>query len=53
MLSDISLILKNFAFKFEDQFINDFICKNNIIQDFLFENIKHKINVEDCLFVLN
>ena len=53
MLSDICLILKNFVIKFEDQFISKFICKNKIIDDFLFENIKNRINAKDCLDVLN
>ena len=53
MISDICLILKNFSLNFDDKFFKLHILQNKQIEDFIYENLKNKINVENCLIILN
>ena len=53
MISDICLILKNFSLNFDDEFFKLHIFQNKQIEDFIYENLKNKINVENCLIILN
>jgi hypothetical protein len=53
MITDICLILKNFSLNFDDKFFKLHILQNKQIEDFIYENLKNKINVENCLIILN